>query len=67
MTKLKTVVLIKFVCARLILSLNLIFHEKTVTPKTRNLVEVTIIYQENLVLLIYLFISMVLSIQQALF
>ena len=67
MTKLKIVVLIKFVCARLILNLNLIFHEKTVTPKTRNLVEVTIIYQENLVLLIYLFISMVLSIQQALF
>ena len=67
MTKLKIIVLIKFVYAKLILDLNLIFHEKTVTTKTRNLVEVTIIYQENSVLLIYLFISMILSLQQALF
>ena len=66
-TRLQIIVLIKFVYARLILNLNLIFHEKTVATKTRNLPEVTIIYQENSDLLIYLFISTVLSIEQALF
>ena len=65
--KTKNIVLIKFVYARLILNLNLIFHAKTVATKTRNLPEVTITYQENSDLLIYLFLSTVLSIQQALF
>ena len=45
--------LIKFVYASLILNLNLIFHENAATTKTRNLAEVTIIYQENLVLLMH--------------